>query len=407
MTRAVGIEKIRVEPTTLALDMRALAEARGHDLADLRHVMMIEERGVCAPWEDPVTMAVNAALPMLTDEDRRDIELLLVSTESGVDSEKPISAWVHRHLGLSPRCRNMELKHACYAGTGGVQLAAGWVQATGKKALVINTDRSRMHFGKPYELVMGANAAAVLVSTRPRLLELELDRGGLHSHEVDDLTRPTSKVETGNSETSLLSYMESLVGAIEDYRDRLGEPLDYDRYFARNIYHIPFGGITINAHRTALRVFGDVTKSAAREHWAVKTQPSLRYPARMGGCYGSSTFIALLSLIDHDPALRPGDRVGIFAYGSGSCAELYSGRVGHDAAAAAREADLGGVLDARKRITVREYEECEREHHCYIDDGDYEVSRDGLGGWYEERYAGRGRLVFVGCREHFRRYEWS
>ena len=127
MTRGVGIEKIRVEPTTLALDMRALCDARGHDWADIRDVMMIEERGVCAPWEDPVTMAVNAALPMLTDEDRRDIELLLVSTESGVDSEKPISAWVHRHLGLSPHCRNMELKHACYAGTGGVQLAARWV----------------------------------------------------------------------------------------------------------------------------------------------------------------------------------------------------------------------------------------------------------------------------------------
>ncbi len=407
MSARVGIEKIRVEPTSLALDMRELCAARGHDWADIRDVMMIEERGVCAPWEDPVTLAVNAAEPMLTEEDRRDVELLLVSTESGVDAEKPLAAWVHRHLGLSPRCRTMELKHACYAGTGGVQLAARWAQATGKKALVINADKSRMHFGKPYEFVMGANAAAVLVSTSPRILELEVERYGLHAHEVDDLTRPTSKVETGNSETSLLSYMESLVSALEDYRDRLGEPLDYDRYFARNIYHIPFGGITINAHRTALRVFGDVSKSAAREHWELKTRPSLRYPARMGGCYGSSTFIALLSLIDHDPAIRAGDRVGLFAYGSGSCAEFYSGRLGEDARDAAREADLGGVLDARKRISVREYEECELEHQAWIDEGDYRVSRNGLGGWYAQRYAGRGRLVLVGCKDHFRIYERS
>jgi len=268
----VGIEKIRVNPTTLALDMHELCDARGHDWADIRDVMMIDERGVMPPWEDVVTTAVNAALPMLTEQDKQDIELLLVSSESSVDNEKPMSSWVHRYLGLSPHCRNMELKHACYAGTGGVKIAADWVRSTGKKALVINTDRSRMHFGKPYEFVMGANAVAVLVSNDPRILEFEMDKYGLFSHEVDDLTRPTSRVETGNSETSLFSYMESLDGALDNYVERLGEEIDYDQYFKKNIYHIPFGGITMNAHRTALRHFGRVTKSAAREHWEKKTQ---------------------------------------------------------------------------------------------------------------------------------------
>lgn len=403
----VGIEKIRVNPTTLALDMHELCDARGHDWADIRDVMMIAERGVCPPWEDPVTLAVNAALPMLTEEDKKDIELLLVSSESSVDNEKPMSSWVHRHLGLSPHCRNMELKHACYAGTGGVKLAAHFVQATGKKALVINTDRSRMHFGKPYEFVMGANAAAVLVSTNPRLLEIETEKYGLYSHEVDDLTRPTSRVETGNSETSLFSYIESLSGAVENYVERLGEEIDYDQYFQRNIYHIPFGGITMNAHRTALRVFGSVTKKAAREHWEKKTLPSLTYPARMGGCYGSSTFIALLSLIDHSADLSAGDRVGIFSYGSGSCAEMYSGLVGPDAKAAAAEAGLKALLDARHPLTIREYEECERERTCYIDTGDYRTSRDGMDGWFDKHYAGKGQLIFEGCEEHFRRYSWS
>ncbi len=403
----VGIEKIRVNPTSLALDMKELCEARGHDWADIRDVMMIAERGVCPPWEDPVTLAVNAALPMLTEEDIKDIELLLVSSESSVDNEKPMSSWVHRHLGLSPHCRNMELKHACYAGTGGVKLAAHFVQATGKKALVINTDRSRMHFGKPYEFVMGANAAAVLVSTNPRLLEIETEKYGLFSHEVDDLTRPTSRVETGNSETSLFSYIESLHGAVENYVERLGEDIDYDQYFKKNIYHIPFGGITINAHRTALRVFGSVTKSAAREHWEKKTLPSLTYPARMGGCYGSSTFIALLSLLDHCDDLSAGDRIGLFSYGSGSCAEMYSGLVGHDAKKAAEEAGLKDLLDARHKLTIREYEECERERTCYIDCGDYQPSRDGMDGWYDKHYAGQRQLVFEGCEEHFRRYAWS
>lgn len=406
MTR-VGIEKIRVNPTTLSLDMHQLCDARGHDWADIRDVMMIAERGLLPPWEDPVTAAVNAALPMLTEEDKRDIELLLVSSESSVDNEKPMSSWVHRYLGLSPHCRNMELKHACYAGTGGVKIAAEWVRGTGKKALVINTDRSRMHFGKPYEFVMGANAVAVLVSSNPRILEFEMDKYGLFSHEVDDLTRPTSRVETGNSETSLFSYMESLHGALENYVEKLGETIDYDTYFKKNIYHIPFGGITMNAHRTALRVFGSVTKSAAREHWEKKTQESLIYPARMGGTYGSSTFIAMLSLLDHAEDLGPGDRISVFSYGSGSCAEFYSGIIGETAKQAAKEADLPALLDARYKLSVREYEECERERSCYIDCGDFRPSRDGMNGWYDEAYAGKHQLVFEGAEEHFRRYAWS
>jgi 3-hydroxy-3-methylglutaryl CoA synthase len=165
----VGIEKLRVYPCSMALDLAELCAARGHDPADIRDTMMIDQRSVNAPYEDPVTMAVNAANAMLSDDDRRSIELLIVGTESGVDQEKPISTWVHRYLGLTAHCRNFELKHACYSGTAGLGMAANWIasgMAGEAKALVITTDQSRMHLGKPYEFVMGAGAAAVLVSRR-------------------------------------------------------------------------------------------------------------------------------------------------------------------------------------------------------------------------------------------------
>jgi outer membrane protein assembly factor BamB len=87
-------------------------------------------------------MAVNAARAMLTDEDRSRIELLIVGSESGVDSEKPMSTWVQRYLGLTPHCRNFEVKHACYGGTAGLRMALGWVasgMAHGAKAPVIST----------------------------------------------------------------------------------------------------------------------------------------------------------------------------------------------------------------------------------------------------------------------------
>ncbi|MBK8942191.1 MAG: hydroxymethylglutaryl-CoA synthase family protein [Polyangiaceae bacterium] len=406
----VGIEKIRVYPTSMALRMDRLCAARGHDLADIRDVMMIDERSVNPPWEDPVTMAVNAALPLLSDQDRANIELLLVCSESGVDQEKPMSTWVQRYLGLSSRVRNLEVKHACYSGTGALQLAASWVAsgAAGKKAkaLVITTDQSRMHLGKPYEFVMGAGAMAMVVSAEPRLLELELGKSGVHTHEVSDLTRPTSRVETGNSETSLLSYLNAIDGAFSAYLERVGEKISYD-YFVRNIYHVPFGGMTVRASRAALRHFGDISRPDAERIWRKKTAPSLAYLRRMGGTYASSTFIALTTLLEREAELKRGDRIGMFSYGSGSCAELYSGLVGEGAREVAVAAKLGELLDARHSLTVREYEDAERERTAYIDCGDFEPSTDGFGGLFDRVYKGSGRLVFQGAREHYRQYGWS
>jgi 3-hydroxy-3-methylglutaryl CoA synthase len=410
MTPRVGIDKIRVYPAALTLHMPDLCAARGHDPADIRDNMLIDERSVNPPWEDPVTMAVNAALPLLTEEDKKSIEYLLVASESGVDQEKPMSTWVQRYLGLPASVRNLEVKHACYGGTGSVQLAAGLLAShmvpEGAKALVITTDQSRMHFNKPWEYVKGAAATAILVSRDPRMLELEPGKYGVHTNEVNDLTRPTSRVETGNSEVSLISYLDGLEGALDAYLAKLPEPIGYD-YFAKNIYHTPFGGITVHATRTAMRAFGGITKAEAKKLWEQKTQPSLKHVRRIGGTYSSSTFIDLVGLFDNCPELKQGDRIGIYSYGSGSCAEFYSGLVGPRAHEMAAAAELGRVLDARKRITVREYEECERERTCYIDCGDFDVSTNGLGGFYDEHYRGKNKLVFKGCKEHFREYAWS
>ena len=406
----VGIERARVYPCSLSLSMADLCAARGHDPADIRDVMMIDERSVNPPFEDPVTMAVNAARPMLTAADLRDIELLIVGSESGVDQEKPMSTWVHRYLSLSPWCRNFELKHACYSGTAGLQMAASYL-ASGfagprAKALVITTDQSRMHLGKPYEYVMGAGATALLVSRDPLLFELEPGKSGVFTHEVSDLTRPTSKVETGNSETSLLSYLEALDQAFGSYIERAGEPVSYD-YFAKNIYHVPFGGMTLQATRAALRKFGPCNKAAARAVWEDKTRPSLAYVRRMGGTYASSTFIALLALVDGSPDLRAGDRIGMFSYGSGSCAEFYSGLVGPEAKRIAAEASVRGLLDERHQLTVGEYEAIEHERTDCVDCGDFVPTTEICDGLYDRAYRGRGKLVFRGIHDHYRQYGWS
>jgi hydroxymethylglutaryl-CoA synthase len=131
MTLPIGIEKLRIYPNSLAYSTRALCEARGMDADRTIQDLIIQERAVNPTWEDAVTMGVNAAQPLLTDEDRRSIGLLLVGTESSVDQEKPVSSWIHGYLGLPSDCLNFETKHACYAATGALQMALGPLRSVG------------------------------------------------------------------------------------------------------------------------------------------------------------------------------------------------------------------------------------------------------------------------------------
>jgi hydroxymethylglutaryl-CoA synthase len=406
----VGLEKIGAHPCAATLDIATLCEARGLDPANFRGRLLCEQRSVMSPFEDVVTLAVNAARPMLTDDDRRAIRLLIVATESAPDQEKPVSSWVHHYLDLDPRCRNFEVKHACYGATGAMQLAAGWLLSglePGAKALIVNADHALLHLEGAQEPVLGAGAVALLVSAAPRIVEFDLGWNGVYAHEVADIFRPAPGLETGDADESLLSYLDAVEATYDAYVAKVGGPVDFERFFAANVYHVPFGGLAQRAHlRLARRELG-LTKAEAEAHWARKSSASLTYNRRTGGVYGAATFYALAGLIEHSPALQAGDRVGIYSYGSGSCAEFYSVRLCEGAREAVAAARIPALLDERRALTMAEYEACERAIHAAICARDHETPLDLVPGLYDSHYRGRGRLVFRGTRNHFRSYEWS
>jgi hydroxymethylglutaryl-CoA synthase len=406
----IGIEALRFYPCSGALPIAELCAARGMDSDHARSEWLVDERGVAPPWEDAVTLAVNAARPLMTEDTAAEVGLLIVGSETSVDQEKPISSWVHHHLGLPSDCRNFEVKHACYGATAGVQMAISWLASPmshGRKALVISSDLSLLGLGAPWEAVLGGGAAAVLLSKKPRLLAYELGASGVYAHEVHDVIRPTPRIETGNSEESLFSYLEAVDAAYEAYERQVGE-IDFDEHFAANVYHTPFGGMAWRAHRSLLRRTGRVTEAEdAWRHFQRKALASLLYTRRTGGTYGASTFVALLGLLAGMPHLREGDRIGIFAYGSGSCAEFYSGLLLDEAHQVAAEAGLPDLLDARRTLSQAQYEAWERERDSAIGLPCYHPDWSSADGWYSEGYEGRGLLVLRRVDDYYRVYDWS
>ncbi len=407
--RPVGIEKIWAYPCSLSLDMADLARARGEEPNYPADTLLVYRRALNPVWEDPVTMAVNAAKPMLSEQDLEDIQLLIVGTESSPDFGKPITTFVHRFLGMPDNCRNFEIKHACYGGTGAVMMAAHWVAsgaAPGAKALVISTDQARLTIGDRHEFVMGAGAVAMLISDQPKILEYELTTNGYFTDEVGDTFRPTSRHEAGNTESSIYCYLDALEGAYADFERKMGK-VNFDEDFTKHLYHTPFGGMVKRAHRTMLRKGRRVGRREADENFSRKVLPGLHYNAQVGGTYGASTFFSLMGTVDTAGDVKAGDQISIFAYGSGSCAEFYRATIGPEAHDRITAVQLQKALDARYGLTIEQYEAVEKQRTSYIDEPTYEVGVDGLDDWYRRAYAGQGRLVLRGLEGFFRNYDWS
>ena len=406
----IGIEKLGVYPCALSLEIADLCEARGLDAANFCGRLFCEQRSVMGPFEDVITLGVNAATPMLTDADRDAIRLLIVATESSPDQEKPASSWIHHHLGLRSDCRNFEVKHACYGATGALQIAIGWLMSAvdpGAKVLIVNADHALIGIDGPQEPVLGAAGLALLISNNPRIAEFDFGWNGVYAHEVADIFRPAPGVETGDADESLLSYLDAVELTYDAYVARVGQAIDFDRFFAANVYHVPFGGLAQRAHFRLARRELKLSKAEAECHWEKKSKPSLTYNRRTGGVYGAATFVALAGLIDSTPTLAAGDRIGIYSYGSGSCAEFYSVTLGTDARAAVAEADIERKLSDRRALTVSEYEACERAVFGATCARDYTPPVDVIPSLYDSHYAGQRKLMFRGTRDYYREYAWS
>ena len=406
----IGIEKISIYPSSLVLELSELAEVRGGDAKYIRESLMVMKRSLVPLWEDAVTLAVNSAKEMLNDTDRSDIGLFIIATESGLDQEKAVSTWAHRFLDLPSTCRVFELKSACHAGAAALKMAESWISSglnRGKKVLLINVDISNnmTRHGK-MEYSLGAGAIALLISDKPDFAAIETGKSGVHTHEVTDVIRPLPWKEIAfDVEASLFSYMDGLESTFEEYCKQTPEAGAVD-YFDHNIYHVPFPGISKEAHKVLLELQGEFGKEKLTASFEQKVMPSLHYPQQIGATYCGSIFLSLFSLILKAPKLKQGDRIGIYSYGSGSCAEYFSMLVGEQALAIAQQ--QGSMLDAllakRKVMSVATYEQLEDGRSAQMQGQDYRLDKDDLQDWYARHYGGSGRLILESIDNHLRSY---
>ena len=366
---AVGIESINVFGGSAYLDVEKLARHRRLDMTRFANLLM-KEKTVALPYEDPITFGVNAARPLidaLSPEDKDRIEMVISCTESAFDFGKSMSTYFHKLLGLNRNCRLFEVKNACYSGVAGLQMAVNFIlsgTSPGAKALVIATDVSRFMVEEGGEALTqdwsfaepsgGAGAVAMIVSDTPHVFQIDAGASGYYGFEVMDTCRPVPDGDAGDADLSLLSYLDCCEGTFREYSKRV-DGADFANTFAYLAMHTPFGGMIKGAHRDMMRKFVKANPKEAEADFARRVVPGLNYCQRVGNIMGATTMLSLFSTIDNGDFDTP-QRVGVFSYGSGCCSEFFSGVVTKEGQQRVRAMGFKKQLDKRYELSMDEYE---------------------------------------------------
>lgn len=415
---SVGIEAMNVFTGSVYLDVEKLAKHRNLDMARFENLLM-KQKTVALPYEDPVTFGVNAAKPIidaLSPEEKNRIEMVITSTESAFDFGKSMSTYFHHHLGLNRNCRLFELKNACYSGVAGLQNAVNFIlsQASpGAKALVIATDISRFMVVEGGEALTqdwsfaepsgGAGAVAMLVSELPYVFQIDVGANGYYGYEVMDTCRPVSDGEAGDADLSLLSYLDCCENSFLEYKKRVKD-VDYAESFSYLAFHTPFGGMIKGAHRNLMRKMNHARPDVIEADFKRRVMPGLTYCQRAGNMMGATTVFSLASTIDNGDFTTP-RRIGCFSYGSGCCSEFFSGVTTQEGQNRIRAFNIKQQLDNRYELSMEEYEQL-LINSSMVKFGTRNVvlDTDFIG---RARYChGKETMYLKAIKEYHREYEW-
>jgi polyketide biosynthesis 3-hydroxy-3-methylglutaryl-CoA synthase-like enzyme PksG len=409
---SVGIELMNCYLTRTYIDIKELFEARQLNLDRFSNLMMLE-KSINLPCEDPVTNAVNSAKPIidqLTEKERNSIELLITSSESGLDFGKSLSTYIHQYLGLSRHCRLFEIKQACYAGTAALQMAMDYVASEvspGAKALVISADVARAAAKLTYaEPSQGAASVAMLVSDNPVIFEADFGANGIYSYEVMDTCRPLPEIETGDPDLSLLVYMECLEHAYKHYASKM-DNVDFATSFDYLAFHTPFVGLAKAAHKRLMREITKADPQTIEADFVRRMLPATAYCRHVGNIYSGSLYLALCGTIDTADFDSP-KRVGLFSYGSGCSSEFYSGVITPESTKKLNEVKIKEHLDTRYKLSIPEYDkilDLNMEWTFGIQDKKVDVSP--FQDIYDKQFADKRLLTLKEVNNYHREYDWS
>lgn len=344
------MDKIGFFTPHMYVDIKALAIARNVEPDKFTKGIGQEKMAVPPITQDAVSLAANAALGILTAEDKMAIDYVIFATESGIDHSKAGSIYIHELLGLNPSSRSIEVKQACYGATAGIQIAKGHIALNPEsKVLILGSDIARYGLNTAGEVTQGAGAVAILMSADPKIMTVE-SPSAYQTEQVMDFWRPIySDTAYVQGKLSVDQYLGFFQNVWKEHKEKTGFELkDFESIF----FHLPYTKMGLKALRTII----DEGTEADKDRLLTNFDLSKRYNSIVGNIYTGALYLSLLSLLELNDNIEPGSRIGLFSYGSGAVGEFFSGILQPNYRDGLFSEQHGKMLADRKEITVAEYE---------------------------------------------------
>lgn len=378
---------------------------------------------------------------------------LEVGTETIIDKSKSVKTVLMQLFEESGNTdvEGIDTTNACYGGTAALFNAVNWVESSswdGRYALVVAGDIAVYATGGARP-TGGAGAIAMLVGPNAPLC---FDRGlrGTHMQHAYDFYKPdmVSEYPVVDGKLSIECYLSALDRCYTVYRNKIHAQWQREglekRFsledFGYMVFHSPycklvqksFARLLLNdflSHPdpntesgtfSGLEAFRevkpeetyfdrDVEKAfmkASAELFGQKTQASLLVSSQNGNMYTPSVYGCLASVLaQHTAQQLAGQRIGLFSYGSGFAATLYSISVTQDATPGSvldtllsSLCDLKSRLDSRRKVSPAVFAENmklrEETHHLasYVPQGSVDELFPGT--WYLTRVDDKHRREY-------------
>ncbi|XP_070599475.1 hydroxymethylglutaryl-CoA synthase, cytoplasmic isoform X1 [Erythrolamprus reginae] len=452
----VGIVALEIYFPSQYVDQVELEKFDGVDAGKYTIGLGQSKMGFCSDREDINSLCLTAVQKLMERNSLsyNCIGRLEVGTETIIDKSKSVKTVLMQLFEESGNTdvEGIDTTNACYGGTAALFNAINWLESSswdGRYALVVAGDIAVYATGNARP-TGGAGAVAMLVGPNAPLI---FERGlrGTHMQHAYDFYKPdmVSEYPVVDGKLSIQCYLSALDHCYSVYRKKIyaqwqKEGIDKDFTlddFGFIIFHSPYCKLvqksvarlllndflnepTLSKENdicNGLEAFRDLKledtyfdrdvekafMKASSEIFSQKTKASLLVSNQNGNMYTPSVYGCLASLLaQYSPQQLAGQRIGVFSYGSGFAATLYSIKVSQDATPGssldkiiASLTDLKARLDSRKCISPEVFAENmmlrEKTHHLanYIPQGSVDDLFEGT--WYLVRVDEKHRRTYA------------